>query len=664
MNSRKQNSTWSFCKLALCLLAQGVIAMLISPAMAAETEAGNRTGKAGSNAGVVPTAIAEVQDRTAQAQAGHKTETADDRIKALAPVKEILSPRTPAPEMTAYKLIKQAFDQNQAVQEFYKGKQSVHLDLRQAVMLALEKNLAIDTRKHSRAYAKAALWEARSVFLPVFSVSYQIDQNNIRNRRKIGWVYRKAQIYKRNPTDIPAPQSPVSAIWWMPQREGGYELDWVYTSKKDKGRNDRQHTITGSISQQLPWGVSLSISQFSYRRDRYYNSIKTSYDHPWTSSVSMSFSTALPFTKDFGPYSYHDQNLKLKHIATDRAAWELKAEINQTLLNVDTAYWNLVESLKILETTIRNRMSMQKVVEQTNKLFVAQRTTAYGKHQVESELERLHANEESAWKDLIQASNRLSELLDYDPQFLLLPLDFVSRMSGRFAVGAKNPVQEAISLRPEVEMAKSDVVSADIMLKYYRNQTRPDIKYSLTHTKSQIGTTIGYETFLKSTSHLFDEDMKSVNHSLTYSYALRNRANHARHRQAQGSRRDAELGLQDVKNWVRQDVENALANLQSTAARLREAEKGESATRKAFEQAQKLQQAGRITEFEIIAKSRDVLEASTAAIQARIAYRRAIAQYLAAAGRIAREYGDLTAQNEFDRKRIALMTGGNLLKFF
>ena len=63
----------------------------------------------------------------------------------------------------------------------------------------------------------------------------------------------------------------------------------------------------------------------------------------------------LPFTKGFGSGNDKLAASRSADAVAERADWDLQALLNKVLLDIDTAYFDVVRRMEALETTVGNR---------------------------------------------------------------------------------------------------------------------------------------------------------------------------------------------------------------------------------------------------------------------------------------------------------------------
>ncbi len=584
-------------------------------------------------------------------------------------ITELVVKDAPAAEQALLALVEAAANK-EGGNSLLQGKKLLRLSARGAAMSALEKNLSVNSAKYGKEIAKSVLLEARTVFLPVFTLSYNYTNTKTNDRPAMGMV-KQPLIIAKNDIDLPG-DSEIRAIRFMPFQAPRLVPGKIYASERDPNGAKLKDSFTATISQQLPWGPSLTISVTPAYQKHYSDSRKHAYNRNWTTSVSATFYTPLPGTKGFGPYSPGDVDIKFAKLQRDRSYYELQAMIETVLLQADDAYWNLVAAVKTLETVTASRKALEELAGKTAELVKAGRTTKYGLQQIESEVARVKGLEETAWNSLAVASNALVNLLNVEEDAFFVPMNYTDTIARKIAEpGDILPV--ALANRPDLKEADIDVKYAETLRKYMKNQSRPDLYYQVSATYNQSSDVYGYATIYKSLSHMLNEDNRSQTHTLGYTYPWANRAAKSRFRQAALGEEDAGLARQQSENQVAADITNALADLAGAEETLQIASERVDVADQAFNDAVTLRNAGKLDqesgqlamrEFEVVSKRRAVLDAQYALIAAQIDYRKAESALYAAQGILAREYAGLTAEAPVDQHRLRLMKTLKALEFF
>jgi len=449
---------------------------------------------------------------------------------------------------------------------------------------------------------------------------------------------------------------------------------WNYNVNSKRKAADPRYGIPVTISQQLPWGPVLNITTTETYRNKAYDGFGHTFDRPWFTNFNVNVFIPLPGTKNFGPYAPQDVGIRLAKIERERALWDLKAVINSTLLTVDLRYLGLVNALKNLEATLANRKTIETLQKNTSEMLERGRVTQYGKDQIDAELLRISTAEEAAWQNYILASNGLLDVLNMDPDTLLVPVGYSRAINEHAAFKVEESVATGLANRAELRSDSARVRSAEVFVRFQKQQSRPDITASANVTWDQTqlpnsgrfrgDTGIGYLNPIKSIGEGFNEDSLSEAYTLTFRRQMFQRAEHARVKIAQDRLEQQLITSRMTENTIVQQINDALGELDSAKASVDAARARLENSRKAFNYTLDMHREGRITEFEIVSKNQDMLDAEFGINAAQVRFKSAETRMLFALGTLPGEYPERTAPNEFDRYRLGLLKASSALHFF
>lgn len=553
-------------------------------------------------------------------------------------------------------------------------RQVEYLSLQDAIMRSLEKNLSISVSTAERERVEQVLNEAKAVFEPVFDISTTYDRSDTSERLIFGTVIEKA-FQPKSPLAIPI--NPKKAAQGIPQvNEIGFrkqvrqEVDKLVEASPDQRNGpDKVWNTSVSVSQQLPWGPVMAITTVLTNDDVYYDRVGHTYNKDWTASLALNLAIPLPYSRNFGPYAPQDVAVRLAVKDSERSYWDLKAVVNSILATTDLAYWNTVARLEDLKVVHENVKAISAQAESTARQFDLGLVTRFGKAQVDAELARVKALEESARRSLIAASNRLATLItdtgDEVSGSLYLPIDYARHLNKELDLESADAFAIAEEYRPELQASRISVEAGEISREFARVQTRPDVNFFGSLSVDQEGDPVGYDSPTQALSNITSPDSRSWNAGLNFRRPWGNRALEAAYAGATARYSDLELGLRDLENVVEQNVGDALAGVYTARQRIKIAEKNVALAEDAYERLlRRRKTAGDVTELEVVLNSRRVLEARAQRIAALVDHKVAETQLLTAQGIIANQYGHQLASSNFEIHRIDLLAKNDAVHFF
>ncbi|MGI9303826.1 MAG: TolC family protein [Gammaproteobacteria bacterium] len=559
------------------------------------------------------------------------------------------------------------------------------LSARDAAMSALRKNLPIQRSQVAEEIANAALLEAQAVFDPVlrFSISYGRDKTFDR----IETGQRDVLATTPNPNGdneltLDDPEDPREIIvdFEDPRPASAEEVQVVASQESIFGAID-SFTYQIGLEQQLPWGADLALLYQALDQDTFFvNNPQViannpdpsaqglasfgSYGKPWVSALLLSLGVPVPGGKEFGRYADQEVDIQLAGFGTQRAVQDVETTINNTLLNVDLTYWQLVNNLLTLHATVENRKGVEQLLGITQRRFDQRVATNYDLAQVQAELARIKAQEQLAWDSYTLASDALVEILDIEGSAPILPTGYLAALSEPFPIDEQEVFTVGNRENPELAGADVDVQAAQLEQQRRKIRTRPDANFLAQIQLSQSNRVFGYDDLFESAGNVFDPDILTQRYGVDYIYPWRNRAVKAAFARARNDTERLELARRAADNRLNRDLNNGIIGLQSAVRRIKISEQNLKLAKLAYEKAVQRRGGRQIGEYQVIVQSSNLLTARLNHIQARTQRKQEEARVLAAMGRLAQVYAERTAQTEVDRHRLAVLQANGVLRHF
>lgn len=548
-----------------------------------------------------------------------------------------------------------------------------------AVMLGLKKNLSIRLAGRQPQLVEAALLEARAVFDPVVQVTVSQSETNQFGRSMTAQITRMSFVQGACQGIITAPgaatnnKPDVTQICFsVPGASSQFTgpVRAAPDSDSQPGIN-RVKTATVDVTQQLPWGPVLRLSESSVYNKSFYSvgGQSYTYDAPWASSVFAQLSLPIPGTKNFGEFSPKDFAIKAVEKSTERAYWDVKSVINSILLQIDLAYWDLVESAESLAATTENRKLVEALAPSFERMFKMEVISQFDKSQIDAELARARVEEELALRNYYTVSTALAALVEDDSGKIA---DQILFPAGFAAPGAEFPPpkldeiqQTSLKRRPELMSRKVDSELSRLNASFAERATRPDVSANVSGTFRQDASVYGFKSLSKSINRLGEPDQKSFSGSLTFVEPLGRRAANAALSVAKTNITASDYAARISANDVMREANDAYSAYFSSLSRVQAAEEALKLSEFAYQLVDKKFHIGEfVSQVELNRNRRDVLAARLSVINAQIDVRRAQSRLLAAQGVIADRYPGMRAYNDFERHRIAALGANKALKFF
>lgn len=569
-------------------------------------------------------------------------------------------------------------------------KQLREVQPRQVALAALTQNLSIVRGHISRDIAEAALQEAQALFDPVlrFSLNYR-NEDSFDRVERVSRFRRGTVATTVGVGNVGAPftdlvtgnfiffgEGPVRFLGFDQPRPEGFVVSDEIASESPLTGADESVTFDFDVDQTLPWGVNI-LFNYQVRYQEAYWTINAdtprefglqsfgSYHRPWVSSMTAAVAVPMPGSKNYGPDAAEaDVTNRLAALADEQSTWRVRDVINATLLEVDLAYWELVKAANRLYVALENRNNVLELVEKTNRMYELREITEYHKAQVDAEMARVSGEVELAWNDYVRASNALHPLLDSRDDAVYLPLGYTRDLSTPLEAPARSVDRQDVADNPRVRAQRYDLDASEVVLTQRDLQRRPDVTLSASVSARQSNAVYGYGDFLDSTDSLFSPDTVTQNYALNFLRPWGNRAVHAAHAQAEAQALAQTLLLRGEQNAQARALADAQVGLTSARARTEITARNRELARFAYERAVDRQRGRTVTEFEIILKNNDLLEANRQWVDAVIEAKQAEARWLAAKGNLPQRYMERTAQTGMDRFRVRSLAENRLVPHF
>jgi outer membrane protein TolC len=563
------------------------------------------------------------------------------------------------------------------------NRQLVELAPSGAALKALKKNLDIQRSEIAERIAKAALVEAQAVFDPVVLLSFRYDRAETFTRIEQDQRFQRPTSsevtgFDGRPViavDDPRDTTGTVIVFDQPRAQGTASREVAASIAPITGPTEAfNYEVT--LEQQLPWGTRLDLIYQAVDQDTFFidnGALLTdnpnpplelinfgSFERPWVSSLLTRLILPLPGSKEFGRYAEQEVGIYQARFDKERAFWDVETAINDTLLEVDVAYWDLIRALLSLQATIENRELVEKRLDVAKRRFELREATNYELAQVEDELARVRGEEERAWNTYVLASDALVRLLDLPATDVLLPKGYQNVIRRAFIA----PREKTILGNPERLAATVNVKQARLDEATNRVRKRPDITVLAEAEFSQSNSVFGYESFGDSLGNVGDPDLITQAYSVEYLYPWGNRAVKAAFRQAEAERKRQQFLLQETENRLSRQLRDAQVELASAAERVSITKRNVELASLAYEKAVAEEQARIVREVEVVSQSVRLLNAQLEHIGALAERKQAEARVLAAIGLLSHVYAERLAQNPLERYRISLLNANGVLQHF
>ena len=378
-----------------------------------------------------------------------------------------------------------------------------------------------------------------------------------------------------------------------------------------------------TLTQKLALGGDLNIT---LSNNRYESNSAWSNVNPAINS-SLTFSLNQPLLKGFGTLATkRDIYISANNLKISK--YRLKQQVMELVYQVENAYWNLVYAYQSLDTW---KMSLKRSQDLLKQNRIKVKVGAAARIDILDAEAGVASDESSllvADQTIQDAEEDLKKILNMSTlEQTITPTDRPEVKKIEADLNAF--LLEALENRPDVHQAKLELKNYKIDVKYYRNQMLPDLQLTAQYWTTGQG---GDKLIFAPTTSIFDPrivigvvekdvwaSMKDVFSNLFKNYSiglslnvpLSNKRERAELARAKLNLKSAFLKLKNTENTVYSEVKKAIKSLESNL-KLVEARKisMKLEDRKLKAEEKKLS-VGLVSNYDVIQKQRDFINAQT-----------------------------------------------------
>lgn len=459
---------------------------------------------------------------------------------------------------------------------------ALQLTLKEAVKLALERNLDLRAELYNPAQAEADIRKNRSIYEP----HLKLDTSYLEE----------------------------------------YRLSINTTPQTDFDQST--FIITPGISQLLPTGGTLGLN---YQNVRQTNSTtaETALGTFWTSSLGLTLTQ--PLLKNFGRETT-ELNIKVSELSKETSVSHLKSRILAIVAQVRTEYFKLVGFRKDLDSRKTSLELAQKVLSETE---------ARVKAGVLPAMEILNAQfgVASREKELIDAEKAVSDEVDILSQLILLekvsdivPSDKPDRAA--IVIDKEVSLNKAVSLRPEFDELKSQLQSSELQAAVARKQTLPSLNFI-----SSVALTGIDKDYGRNSERLGSFEYPAWSVGLQFDYPLGNQAAESDYVKSRLKVEQAKIQIENLKSSIENEVKIAIRGVTSSYKQLDVADKGRLFAEERVKAYLKKTEVGLATTKDLLDVENDLVAARTNQIRAEALYAISLTEYWKSTGELLEREG-------------------------
>lgn len=458
--------------------------------------------------------------------------------------------------------------------------ESLNLSMEAAIAAALDRNFAIRMEKFEPEIAQEGIREASGIYDPVLQSEYRYRRNEL-------------------------------AGFTRDQESAAFEFG------------------VGSV---LPWGTQLQAGIQT-------NDQTTPFD-PFTNEFSESISTSVstyagitvtqPVLRGFGLDS-NDARLRIARESAEAAQEVFRAQVMDIVEATISAYQNLFFAQQNLSIAERNRDLALQLLKDNKKRVETGAMAPLDIVQAESEAALREVSVISAGAYLRQAQNGLKSLIWNDPDSILdLDLQIQPpREPSEFVADLTRDYQLALEKLPEYLSSQYGLNIHELQLKQLKRDALPQLDLVGSAGRLAIRDSLG-----DSIGDAFGDGEASFTIGAVFSMPFPNRTRSSQRTQAYLRRNQAALGIKQLEQTIRLELDNAATQMHADWNRIQAARRARELAEKSLQAEEKKLQVGTSTTFVVLRLQGDLATAEIRETNALTDYSISLARYHRARGSI------------------------------
>lgn len=380
-------------------------------------------------------------------------------------------------------------------------------------------------------------------------------------------------------------------------------------------------SVSASVSQRLPTGGSATLSVSENRSTT--NALDAF--EPLVFGNRASISLSQPLLRGFGPAALW--GLAGARLNVTRAQLDWRANVEQSVIDISTAYWRLVSAERSYQLALQSRALAERSVEETQERFDEGFAGSGDLLQVQRALGSAKQAEVISEAEREAANNALCRLLGRD--VLNAPLLEPSDAPG---VPTSLPAFDVVLTQARTSNAdflrqQLDAEQAELRVKDLRNQALPDLSVN-----GNLGLSGQANTAPLSRLWVLSGGLNAWSVSATMSVPLAGRSLHANRQQAKLDARSAELTLEAAEQDLVLRVQQALRSVERDLLQVELATETLRVAELALEADQERLRDGRGSTRDVVMSSEARDQAAAGRLRAQIGLQRSLLELKRVAG--------------------------------
>ena len=474
------------------------------------------------------------------------------------------------------------------------GEKTLSLSLDDCIMRALKNNLGVAIDVLTPQLSEVSVSLAKEKFLPQFSASF-------------------------------SDSSEISASYsWTDAEESVFQKNMNYRFQ---------------VSQLIPTGGNITAYIYNYTNDtnRSLQTINPRY------GSTLRFNFTQPLIRNFGPKMAR-REIIIAQNNSDISDNNFKSSLQNTIYDVEEAYWNLVYTIELLKVRQQSLKLAQDLLEKNKKsvevgslapieILNAQSTVATREADILQQ-EALVKNAEDLLKSIINLPS------DEAKSAQIIPSD--TPTYEKVEVELEQALVTAMQNRPDLEATRLDIKNKEINLSYTRNQLLPDLSLTASYWSPGLsGTQIKYlndrpqdgiiiETIpgkvTDAIKDAFNFKYKNWSVGLTLDIPLDSLISRASYAQARINMEQALLRMKNQEQEIYLDIKTAVRAVETNYKRVQAYKVARELQQKKLEAEEEKLRVGLTTNYFVLQFQRDLVDSQVSELKAIIDYNLSLAR--------------------------------------
>jgi outer membrane protein TolC len=364
-----------------------------------------------------------------------------------------------------------------------------------------------------------------------------------------------------------------------------------------------------------------------------------------TLNNTLTFQLTQPLLRGVGP-KYQNAPVDLAEYSVEAAEARLRRTTDQTIADVETAYWTLGLSEAIERLSRDSYTRAQDLLGRNEKMLnlklISELDAITSRRGVQQRLTSLT----DATRRRQDAAERLLFLVygrQAGPHMNEIDMVRTEPVPALAADAAPKAMADAEALavkqRQDLTAAKADLSQSQLLTSVNKNATLPDLRLTGTYTQSVLNT---------DSMRFFDTgrdgDLKSSDWKIgvSFTYPIGNRTAGAAYAKAKADSEVSADNLAATENLVRNQARASVRAIETNRQRLEQAQRSFDYAKQQYDAGQKQLQLGLLDSFRLLQMEEDVSNTELTLEQTRYDLVQAMTDYALATGTIGQRYGAST----------------------